>query len=321
MQQEVNLAAAARGERFLCVSDSTCSRLTEPYSEPSRSGMSLSLPAPTTVCLHRPPWQMWAMIAVCTELRTASSHIPLRWPQPGECLRSFAQNYCTEALDMNRRLALMALGTLACGCRGRVKSYDRKPKGGPLEDRWAGWYFNRVQASYSLPLHKPDPSLSRALGPPVVVESSNTHPEITLPSVSTVPPSHADVQLNYNLDDDAADARREVSVTLLWPNLERDEASGSAPAGDSRSGRVEFADIRDFLEGSGRFRVHRHEHYYGVIQQEGRQMFEHDNQLASVNVDLQISGPSPDSHLSRTLVYRVTYHLFELAELAWPGIG
>jgi len=87
-------------------------------------------------------------------------------------------------------LFLLVLSVL-CGCGLRHRSYDRPPKRSLVEDRWPGYYFDEVHATFSLPLFNPDTSLSRATGDAFRVVSNDPRAPKYLPNAATVRPTQA----------------------------------------------------------------------------------------------------------------------------------
>lgn len=201
----------------------------------------------------------------------------------------------------------------AGGCKVRLKHHDRQPKRQLLEDRWPGYYFDTVQASYSLKLTNPDTSLSRAERRGITVVSKDQKEIGSLAVMPTIRPTRADVKLNYSSN---APTDTDLQVTVHWPiDRPRFDSTDSTTV-ETMTGSVDFDDVRRFIDGTGRFRCDDNEHFYGQSKEEKRSFSEYD-----FHIQFRISGPNPDSRFDETLVYRHLSALFTLAEIACPGLG
>ena len=221
---------------------------------------------------------------------------------------------------MNRRIALryFLLSTAAAsvtGCKLRIKQVDPQPKRGLLEDRWPGYYFDTVTASYSLQLQNPASSLSRPsqlAGPRVVHQGRDISSDLNPPSVR---PTWATVDLNYvagSVDN------CQVSVTIHWPNDNPSPTRRQREITETMTASVSFLDVERFINGTGEFRCDYNNHFYGPLSYKKKKR---EANSFDVIVDCTISGKSPDSHFKGEIRYRDGPRLYDLAGLAVDGIG
>ncbi|GEM_PF-3116934 len=227
---------------------------------------------------------------------------------------------------MNRRLAISIGMLMLAGCRNRVQSYDDTPDRFLPTDNWLGWYFHRVSAKFVLPLNNPAHTLSRPDRPPTIVQgqspdSSGKNGMTILSNVANVRPVSAEVELEYDVNEDKLQQKHEMVVTLHWPNRNRRADESNTTFTESRTVPVDYHDIRYFLEGSSVFRVEYNEHYYGI---KDTPIDTRSTQFATnleIEVDLEILGPNPSSDWRKPVMYRDVRPLFTLAERAWPGLS
>ena len=220
---------------------------------------------------------------------------------------------------IGRRLALRYLlcSTVAAsvtGCKVRVKQVDPQPKRGLLEDRWPGYNFDTVTASYSLRLQNPASSLSRPsqlAGPIIVRNGRDIGSDLVPPSIR---PTRASVDLNYFADpvDDC-----QVAVTIYWPNDNPTPISGQHEITETKTASVCFFDVQRFINGTGEFRCDDDNHFYGPLHHRKRRVADR----LDIMVHCKISGKNPDSRFNGKIRYRDHQRLYDLAGLAFDGIG
>lgn len=79
---------------------------------------------------------------------------------------------------------------------------------------------------------------------------------------------------------------------------------------------LDFQDIQRFIDGTGRFRCDYNHCFYGSSDDE-----KHHATPFDVTVHCQISGKKPDAQFDGDIRYRDGMVLYDLAELAAPGVG
>lgn len=212
------------------------------------------------------------------------------------------------------RCGLLAMLVLAVGCRMRFRSYDKPPQRSLLEDRWSGYYFDQVHASYSIPLYNPAPSLRRDFHPPVPVFSSNPQAPKSISALGGTAPTCATVTIEYLLGSEKPSPRT-LKVTLHWPRPEQNIASGQSELSETRVVSIGNNEIREFLEESGEFRVERDDHYF---RHESDVHFTTDGTNA-VSVPIRVAGPNKAARVDSIVEYQNVAHLYKLVDEVWPG--
>lgn len=221
---------------------------------------------------------------------------------------------------MNRRYALLSGVMLLAGCRHRTQTFDASPDRFILEDHWSGWFFDRVIAKYTLPLHNPAPSLSRPDRPPNAVVGSESEPITILSHVAKVRPVSANAYIEYDVGENSLVHKREISVTVHWPTLYRRADDANSSTTETRTAPLDFEDIRNLLVDSNEFRVEHNEHYYGLLSSKEKKPYS-SIRSSEIVVELEIIGPNPNGHWSKPLAFTNTRLLYSLAERAWTGLA
>lgn len=220
---------------------------------------------------------------------------------------------------MERRLlirigAVALCGGFAHGCKARLRSYDSPPKRGLLEDRWPGYIFDSVSARYALRLTHPASSLSRPSGLDIPILSGNAATPKSIPDQPVIRPEVAIVELEYSTQP-GMDSQ--VTVTVRWPRNDTLSVNQRFMTEESMTALIGFDDIRQFIDGTGRFRCDRDDHFYGVgDNKDNRRRSEY-----AVDVELSISGPNPDSCFQGVVKYKDEISLYRIGKIACPGLG
>jgi len=204
----------------------------------------------------------------------------------------------------------------AIGCNARIKRYDRQPKRGLLEDRWPGYYFHTVNANYLLKLQNPDTSLSRTTGVTIPIVSNNPNAAEVVFEQPSIRPTSVTVDIEYVVESDE-EQKQEIRVGMEWPRTDNSFTNDRSTITEVKSATFGFESVRRFLEGTGRFRVDRTEHFYGTTLDPQRDS-DHEH---PINVTLLIEGPNSDARFSTTMPYHDRSLLFKLAQRLWPGIA
>lgn len=216
---------------------------------------------------------------------------------------------------------LAAFAFVGCGIKRR--RFDKPPSRGFLQDRWPGHYFNRVSASYSIPLQNTSRELWRDFQSSVPVISTSGTAPTSLSGFKKTAPTRATVELEYWVDDRTGEngtgeskaiGSGKAIVTLHWP-IPNAGIDGPRTANESKTVVLDQKVMRDFLEESGAFQVERGQHYYRARTQELRSYEDR------VPVKIRVEGPSPDSRVDTTAKYDNPFELYQLVDRAWPGAG
>lgn len=211
-------------------------------------------------------------------------------------------------------IALSATSFGVSGCKSRAVRFDPPPKRSLFEDRWPGFYFETIDAKYSLRLHNTTPLLSRPSGIAIPIVSGATDAPSHVADPPTVRPTQAIVDLTYSTD---IDADSQVTVAVQWPRVDGREIKEGFTTEEAFTAPLTFDNIRRFIDGTGCYRCDPNEHFYGQVFDDDKQSRE----TGGVEVIMKISGPNPGSRFQGPVKYCDIGMLHDIARLAVPRLS
>ncbi|WP_218933271.1 hypothetical protein [Rubripirellula lacrimiformis] len=158
--------------------------------------------------------------------------------------------------------------------------------------------------------------MSRTNGITIPIKSNNPNSPPVVPTQPSVRPTSATVDIQY-FAGTAENGQSEIRVVVEWPPKGNSSINGESTLTEAKSASIDFESVRNFLEGTGRFRVDSAEQFYGPATGDGQPS----DDRYTVDVKLFIDGPNPDARLSTTFPYQERKLLFDLAQRVWPGIA
>jgi len=124
------------------------------------------------------------------------------------------------------------------------------------------------------------------------------------------------VDIEYVVES-GEEQKQEIRAVMEWPRNDNSFTNDRSTITEAKSASFGFESVHRFLEGTGRFRVDRTEHFYGTASDDER----YSGNEHAIDVTVSIDGPNPDARFSSTMQYRDGKRLFDLAQRLWPGIG